>query len=295
MKQWIRSKRRLKKLLMARKKSITIYLQSLIEDGIVNFTILCMQLVGYFLNLEFFYSNPNIEMNNEVLEDLYKYIDRLSENDEFVDHIHNEFPIYKRARGMFDFLTTVRKRTTMTLVIILILMHMNNITTEWWKMYGAHTPHLQNIVIKILSKKRSRLEYQKLQDLIYVEYNQALHEATSVVKDIGDSNEWIVGELDGEGEDAEDAEDELIFDDDVLTSRNVASATRTFEPLKYTRRQTQMQSIVVASTSIRRKKEKEWLKKRMKMNQVTMKMNQVKMKGRKSTILNVMRVMKTMT
>ncbi|RDX65654.1 hypothetical protein CR513_55670, partial [Mucuna pruriens] len=59
-----------------------------------------------------------------------------------------------------------------------------------------HTPHLQNIAIEVLSltcsslgcehnwstfehihsKKRSRLEHQKLQDLTYVKYIQALHE-----------------------------------------------------------------------------------------------------------------------
>ncbi|RDY06062.1 Transcription factor GTE1, partial [Mucuna pruriens] len=37
---------------------------------------------------------------------------------------------------------------------------------------------------------------------------------------------------------------ELVFDDDVLTWRDVASATRASEPLKYTRRQTQMQRTV---------------------------------------------------
>ncbi|RDX90895.1 hypothetical protein CR513_27202, partial [Mucuna pruriens] len=50
---------------------------------------------SYFLNPEFFYSNPNIEIDCEVLESLYKCIDKLSENDEFVNYIHNELPIYK--------------------------------------------------------------------------------------------------------------------------------------------------------------------------------------------------------
>ncbi|RDX65128.1 hypothetical protein CR513_56242, partial [Mucuna pruriens] len=70
------------------------------------------------------------------------------------------------------------------------------------------------------------------------------------LNDIDDSNEWIVGELDEEGE---DVEDELVLNDDVLTWRDVASATGTAEPLKYTRRQTQMQRTVVASTSNKEK------------------------------------------
>ncbi|RDY08830.1 hypothetical protein CR513_06894, partial [Mucuna pruriens] len=72
---------RAKKLLMTMKISTRIFSQSLIEDGIANFTILCMQL------------QSNIEMDCEVLEDLYICIARLSKNDEFVDHIHNELPI----------------------------------------------------------------------------------------------------------------------------------------------------------------------------------------------------------
>ncbi|RDY07047.1 hypothetical protein CR513_08896, partial [Mucuna pruriens] len=117
-------------------------------------------------------------------------------------------------------------------------------------MYGAHTPHLQNIAIKVLSltcslsecehnlstfeyihsKKRSRLEHQKFQDLVYVKYNQALMNAISI--DIDDINEWIVGELDGEGEDAEMNWFLMMID---------VSATRVAEHLKYTKRPTQMQ------------------------------------------------------
>ncbi|RDX88023.1 hypothetical protein CR513_30441, partial [Mucuna pruriens] len=47
-------------------------------------------------------NNPNIEMDCEVSEDLNKCIDRLNENDKFVDHIHNELPIYKRAGACRD-------------------------------------------------------------------------------------------------------------------------------------------------------------------------------------------------
>ncbi|RDX75695.1 hypothetical protein CR513_44397, partial [Mucuna pruriens] len=148
----------------------------------------------------------------EVLEGLYKCIDRLSKNDEFVDHVHDELPIYKRAGDMFGYPAVVRKRT------------------------GRRD-------VSIHSKKRSRLEHQKLQKLVYVKYNQALQERYEshdlidpiVLNDIDDSNGWIVGELDGDGE---YVEDKLVFDDDVLTWRDVASATGMAEPLKYTRRQT---------------------------------------------------------
>ncbi|RDX94021.1 hypothetical protein CR513_23644, partial [Mucuna pruriens] len=120
-------------------------------------------------------------MNCEVLEDIYKCIERLSENDEFVDHIHNELPIYKRATKCYE-----------------------------------------------------------CRDLI----------DPIVLNDTGDSNEWIVGKLDGDGE---DVEDELVFYDDVLTWKDVDNATGATKPLKYTRRQTQMQRTTATSTSWKRK------------------------------------------
>ncbi|RDX70161.1 hypothetical protein CR513_50625, partial [Mucuna pruriens] len=53
-------------------------------------------------------NNPNIEMDYEVLEGLYKCIDRLSENDEFVNDIHNDefirdLVIHSKKRGKFEY------------------------------------------------------------------------------------------------------------------------------------------------------------------------------------------------
>ena len=61
-----------------------------------------------------------------------------------------------------------------------------------------------------------------MQDLVFVKYNQALKERFDsrdvidpfLLNNIDDSNEWLVGELGGDGE---GAEDELVFDDDTLT------------------------------------------------------------------------------
>ncbi|RDY10433.1 hypothetical protein CR513_05046, partial [Mucuna pruriens] len=131
-------------------------------------------------------------MDCEVLESLYKCIDRLSENDEFVDHIHNEFPLYKRVR---------------------------NSGRIGWR--------------------------------------------------------------------CEDTKDELIFDNDVLTWRDVASAIRASEPLKHTIRQTQMKMAATASTS-RKEKGKRMVEEKNEDESV-------KMKGRKSIILVLMGMMKTMT
>ena len=65
---------------------------------------------------------------------------------------------------------------------------------EWWKFFGCDVPNLQKLAIRILSqtasfsgcernwsvferihtKKRNRLEYQRLNDLVYVHYNLRL-------------------------------------------------------------------------------------------------------------------------
>ncbi|KAL2333697.1 hypothetical protein Fmac_014910 [Flemingia macrophylla] len=142
-------------------------------------------------------------------------------------------------------------------------------------MYGGQTPQLKILAIKVLSltcslsgcehnwstfehihsKKRSKLEHQKLQDLVFVKYNQALQERFEcqdgidpiVLKDVDDvDNEWMLGESDLN----DDVEDDLVFDDDILTWRDVAQASGAGEPLKYTRRQTQVnKTTTIASTS----------------------------------------------
>ena len=65
---------------------------------------------------------------------------------------------------------------------------------EWWRMFGGDAPNLQKLAIKLLSqiasssgcecnwsvferihtKKRNRLEHQRLNDLVYIYYNLRL-------------------------------------------------------------------------------------------------------------------------
>ncbi|RDX58047.1 hypothetical protein CR513_62666, partial [Mucuna pruriens] len=121
-----------------------------------------------------------------------------------------------------------------------IVAKKKNINT-WDKVYQLLNNFVEEIgeenVIQVVTDNEKRYECRDLIDPI-------------VLNDINDKNEWIVGELDGDGE---DVKDELVFDDDVLTWRDVASTTRVAEPLKYTRRQTKMQMEVFASTSRKEK------------------------------------------
>ncbi|KAL2337368.1 hypothetical protein Fmac_011814 [Flemingia macrophylla] len=203
-----------------------------------------LHAAGYYLNPEFYYKNPTkVDADDEVVDGLYKCIERLSENDEIVDKIHQQLTLFKRVGGRFGISPAIRARDKMA-------------PAEWWKMYGGHTPELQILAIKVLnltcsssgcernwstfehihSKKRSKLEHQKLQDLVFIKYNQALHERFEckdaidpiVLREVDDTNEWMLGELD---EDDDDFEDDLVFDDDILTWRDVEKASGNLDNL----------------------------------------------------------------
>ncbi|RDX65656.1 hypothetical protein CR513_55673, partial [Mucuna pruriens] len=122
-------------------------------------------------------------------------------------------------------------------------MRMNCITT------GRCMEHIHH-TCKILPLKRegglSTKSFNTLQE--HYECHDLID--SIVLNDIDHSNERIVGELE---EDGKDAEDELVFDDDILTWKDIASAIGIAEPLKYTRRQTQMQRAATASTSWKEK------------------------------------------
>ena len=85
--------------------------------------------------------------------------------------------------------------------------------------------------------------------MVYVKYNQALldhfecHDVIDSIalNDIDDSNEWLLGVLEGE-----EAGNDLVFDDDDLNWLDVAEATRAGEPLKNTRSQTQINKAAAA-------------------------------------------------
>ena len=68
---------------------------------------------------------------------------------------------------------------------------------------------------------------------MYIKYNQALKKRYDerntidpiILKDIDESNEWLIGKMDNEdSRDHVDAQDDLVFDDDDLTWGDVAGA-----------------------------------------------------------------------
>ncbi|KAK4283950.1 hypothetical protein QN277_000847 [Acacia crassicarpa] len=220
-----------------------------------------LHAAAHFLNPELYYRNPTIEFDEEVTSGLYKCIERLIPTEEEEDKIIHELSLYKRAGGNFGIRSAIRQRTTVA-------------PAEWWRLYGASAPSLQKLAIKVLSltcsasgcernwstfehihsKKRSKLEHQKLQDLVFVKYNQALKERFDcrdvidpiLLNDIDDSNEWLVGEMGG---DEEVAEDELVFEDDNLTWGAVADIVGAGEPRTYTRQQSRLKNKQIVTST----------------------------------------------
>ncbi|KAK2429465.1 hypothetical protein QL285_027902 [Trifolium repens] len=206
-----------------------------------------LHAAGHYLNPKYFYCDPLIENDSKLLDGLYTCIDKLSESDEVVDSIHGELSKYRMGVGHFGLKEAIRQRATIA-------------AAEWWKRYGAKTRNLQLLAIKILSltcsssgcernwsafehihsKKRNRLEHQKLQDLVFIKYNQTLKERYDsndvidpvVMDDDIDGNEWLLGD-----EVEAQAQPDLVFDDDDLSWLDVDLASGAAEPTINTRSQ----------------------------------------------------------
>ncbi|KAL6559734.1 hypothetical protein OROGR_004851 [Orobanche gracilis] len=208
-----------------------------------------LHAAGYYLNPAYYYKNGEVEKDAEVKEGLFSCIKRLSRGEKEEVEIHNELVLYTKALKLFGISMAIKMRDTYA-------------PAHWWSQYGTSAPTLQKFAIKVLSltcsssgcernwsvfehlhsKKRNRLEQQKLNDLVYIKYNRALRrrydcrdtidpiilDETSVV----DPNEWLAGIFDDEEGDA------LVHDGDDLTWGDVARAAGVHEPL-YNLRKTQ--------------------------------------------------------
>ncbi|RWR92244.1 hypothetical protein CKAN_02145300 [Cinnamomum micranthum f. kanehirae] len=161
-----------------------------------------LHAAGYFLNPEYFYSNPNIEHDNEVMTGLYNCISKLVPNIDVQDKISQEFKL-KIYLGCL------------------------------WRLGKGRQRH------RIYSKKRNRLDQKRLNDLVFVKYNRALKRRYDMrdildpisLKNIDESNEWLLGRMDREL----DEDDEFVFDDDILIWGDVATASGVGESSQRTR------------------------------------------------------------
>ncbi|KAK2362242.1 hypothetical protein QL285_087320 [Trifolium repens] len=207
-----------------------------------------LHAAGYYLNPKYFYSMSEIENDPKLVRGLHKCIDTLCESYEVEDMVRSQLGVYKSAGGLFGIRGAIRQRATLA-------------PADWWRMYGSEVPDLQLLAIKVLgltcsasgcernwstfehihSEKRSRLEHKRLEDLVFVKYNQSLTDRYNcrdkidpmVLNDVNYHTEWFLGELREDGE----PEEELVFENDNLTWDQVADASRVNDSAIYTRRQ----------------------------------------------------------
>ena len=111
--------------------------------------------------------------------------------------------------------------------------------------------------MQIHNKRKNRLDHQHLNDLVYIKYNRALkrryNECNTIdpisLKDIGDSNEWLIGRMKDEDSHG-GAQDDFVFDDDHLTWGDVARATGAEEARFDTRARAKASSSIIPPRGI---------------------------------------------
>ncbi|XP_024011329.1 uncharacterized protein LOC112086592 [Eutrema salsugineum] len=183
----------------------------------------------YFLNPAIQYEHPDDLRCAEVENGLYKCIERLVLEQEIQDKILDELDAFKNATGIFGNTMAKRQRSKKS-------------PAEWWSCYGSSAPNLKNFAIKVLSltcsatgcerswdvfqllhtKRRNRLAQSRLNDMVFVKYNRALQRRYKrsdttdpiLLEEIYESNEWLLGRMDGNSSDEDNA---LVFEDDDLT------------------------------------------------------------------------------
>ncbi|RWR93346.1 hypothetical protein CKAN_02259300 [Cinnamomum micranthum f. kanehirae] len=154
-----------------------------------------LHAAGYFLNPAFFYSNPNIEHDNEVMSGLYNCISKLVPNIDAQDKINQELSIYKQAENLFGCMIHSKKRNRLD------QKRLNDL-----------------VFVKYNRALKRRYDMRDILDPISL-------------KNIDESNEWLLGRIDREL----DEDDELVFDYDILTWGDVPTASEVGENSQRTR------------------------------------------------------------
>ncbi|KAL0801924.1 hypothetical protein Bca101_057100 [Brassica carinata] len=159
-----------------------------------------------------------------------------------------ELDAFKNATGIFGHDMAIRQRDIKA-------------PAEWWSCYGSSAPNLKSFAVKILSltcsatgcernwsvfqllhtKKRNRLAQHRLNNMVFVKYNRALKHRSLrsdrltrdpiLLDEIDDSNEWLIGRMDGDSSD----NDDLVWGDDNLPWNVVSQAMGAEEPSYFTR------------------------------------------------------------
>ncbi|KAK1265516.1 hypothetical protein QJS04_geneDACA014322 [Acorus gramineus] len=176
---------------------------------------------AYYLNPCLFYGVDRNEVDNTHFWGFLDVLEKMVPDVATQDVISIQLNQYRDAVGVFGRDIARRQRATIK-------------PTEWWSYFGVDVPELKMLAMKILSltssastckrcwstfeqlhtKKRNRLKQKRLNDLVYVMYNQKLKERFSKLHEkprfydpisttVEDDEEWIT-----------DAGEERVFDDE---------------------------------------------------------------------------------
>ncbi|XP_039119289.1 uncharacterized protein LOC120255512 [Dioscorea cayenensis subsp. rotundata] len=170
-----------------------------------------LHAAGYWLNPRFQYNNQEMENHKHTISGLLDVIERYSnENSDLRSKLTSEMKFFRTAQGDFGRRSAISDRNLMA-------------PDEWWLCYGTSTPNLQKLAIRVLSqtcsssgcernwsifehihsKKRNRLEHQRLNDLVYVHYNLQLQQRNHLkgrnfdplnFEDFDEIGDWVLEE-----------------------------------------------------------------------------------------------------
>ncbi|KAI3818669.1 hypothetical protein L1987_12484 [Smallanthus sonchifolius] len=165
----------------------------------------------YYLNPVIFHgeNSKEIKKNRNIVTGLYVAIDRLVPDDDENDKVRQDLNLYIDSVGQFGSAAAIRGRKKVAPYI-------------WWRTYGIDTPLLQTFAISILSqtcsaspcernwstfdnlhsKKRNCLLQQKLNDLVFIQYNTRLQRRYKSLKanksldpillrDVEENDDWV--------------------------------------------------------------------------------------------------------
>ncbi|XP_025609680.1 uncharacterized protein [Arachis hypogaea] len=138
-----------------------------------------LHAAAYFLNPYFFYSEEFVEKAN-ILRSLLDLFDIKTLCDDSVAAMQ-EIQLYRDRKGSFGRESALKAIKRLE-------------PGEWWRLHGGSAPNLQKMAIRLLhqtsssfgcernwsffeqihSKRRNRLEHQRLSDIVYVTYNLCL-------------------------------------------------------------------------------------------------------------------------
>ncbi|KAJ0818189.1 putative HAT dimerization domain, ribonuclease H-like superfamily [Helianthus annuus] len=174
-----------------------------------------LHLTAYLLNPYYLYNNPDMQNDLDLSDAIVEFIATIYPgNHTLQNHIMTvELPVYKSKQEKFS-----REMATKG-----CLVNDDNFDpANWWGAYGASTPELTKIAIRILSlttsssgcernwstfegvhtKKRNRLETNKLNNLVFVQFNANLMQMNKkrktkgmevlLANDASEAQDWIV-------------------------------------------------------------------------------------------------------